>query len=119
MQWVLPATILAELWGFDVKTAEIIFKSPSITLDCVPTEEISSIVPLMKFVCREEPTKKLYRVLDDYLRWKTKPFGEAEKNTKLVTVVGTSGKGKTTFARRFIELPDNGEFPDIVADCKR
>lgn len=104
--------------GFDIETAKIILKRPSITLDCVLTDEISYIVPLMKFVCREEPTEKLYQVLDDYLLWKQQPFGEAEKNIKFVTVVGTSGKGKTTFARRFIDLPYTGKYPDIVTDCK-
>lgn len=72
----------------------------------------------MKFVCREEPTENLYRVLDDYLAWKNNPTGEAEKNIKFVTVVGTSGKGKTTFARRFIDLQYTGDYGDIVTDCK-
>lgn len=118
MPEISPKTILTELLDFDFHSSEITFKRPSITLDSVATDEISYIVPLMKFVCREEPTEKLYQVLDDYLDWKKKPMGEAEKNIKFVTVVGTSGKGKTTFARRFIDLPYTGKHSDIVADCK-
>ncbi|KAI8891615.1 hypothetical protein BC833DRAFT_642444, partial [Globomyces pollinis-pini] len=75
------------------------FARPSVTLQDTPTKEISYIVPMKKFVSRDEPAKKLF---------KAKDFGEAEKNIKFITVVGTSGKRKTTFARRFLDLPYTG-----------
>ena len=64
------------------------------------------------------PTEALFRSLDDYLEWKENQMGEVEKNIKFITVVGTSGKGKTTFARRFFDLSYTGKYPHIVNDCK-
>ena len=72
----------------------------------------------MKFVARDEPAKKLFDALDSYLNWKKSHAGESGKNIKFITVVGTSGIGKTTFARRFIDLPYIGKYFDIVEDCK-
>jgi hypothetical protein len=72
----------------------------------------------MKFVDRQVSTEVLFRCLDDYLQWKENPTGEAEKNIKFITVVGTSGKGKTTLARRFMDLSYSGNYADIVNDCK-
>jgi hypothetical protein len=100
---VTPQQVLKNLLGFDIETSQVKFSRPSVTLNGIPTDEISYIVPLMKFVCREEPTQTLYNTLDDYLDWKEEKIGEPEKKIKFVTVVGTSGKGKTTFARRFID----------------
>lgn len=108
--------MLDQLLNFD--SANITHKGPSITLNTMPTEEIKSIAPLMKFVCREKPTKELYDTLDDYLDWKKKMIGEPEKNVKFVTVLGASGIGKTTFARRFIDLPYSGEYQDVIEDCR-
>jgi hypothetical protein len=110
--------VLKDLLGLDLNLSDVNFNRPSITLDGTPTGDITYIVPLMKFVCREEPTKLLYNALDEYLDWKANMTGEPEKNIKFITVVGTSGKGKTTFARRFMDLPYSGTHPDVVNDCK-
>ncbi|KAJ3316538.1 hypothetical protein HDV06_003309, partial [Boothiomyces sp. JEL0866] len=113
-----PEEVLKELLGFDIETAQVNFSRPSMSLNGIPTDEISYIVPLMKFVCREEPTQTLYNTLDDYLDWRAKRVGESEKNIKFVIVVGTSGKGKTTFARRFIDLKYTGKHSAIINDCR-
>jgi GTPase SAR1 family protein len=110
--------VLKDLLGFDVDTSQVNFSRPSVILGDRPTEEISNIAPLMKFVDRQVSTEVLFRCLDDYLQWKENPTGEAEKNIKFITVVGTSGKGKTTFARRFMDLSYSGNYADIVNDCK-
>lgn len=115
---VTPEQVLKDLLGFDIETSHVNFSRPSVTLNGIPTDEISYIVPLMKFVCREEPTQSLYNTLDNYLDWKKKPLGEPEKKIKFVTVVGTSGKGKTTFARRFIDLEYTGRHSAIINDCR-
>ena len=115
---VNPAQVLKDLLGFDRHSSEVNFSRPSITMDSSPTEDITYIVPLMKFVCREEPAKLVYNVLDEYLDWKANMTGEPEKNIKFITVVGTSGKGKTTFSRRFMNLPYSGRHPDLVNDCR-
>jgi hypothetical protein len=115
---VNPAQVLKDLLGFDLSSSDVNFSRPSITLDDTPTGDIIYIVPLMKFVCREEPTRLLYNALDEYLDWKAKMTGESEKNIKFITVVGTSGKGKTTFARRFMDLPYSGTHTGVVNDCK-
>jgi hypothetical protein len=118
LESVDPAQVLKDLLGFDVKTSKVNFSRPSVTLGDRPTEEISNIAPLMKFVDRQVSAELLFSCMDDYLRWKERPTGEAEKNIKFITVVGTSGKGKTTFARRFMDLPYLGNYADIVNDCK-
>jgi GTPase SAR1 family protein len=110
--------ILKDFLDFDVGTSVVSYARPSVTLKESPKEEISYIVPLMKFVSRSEPATKLFNAVDDYLDWKAKPLGESGKNIKFITVVGTSGKGKTTFARRFIDLPYAGKYPEIIKDCK-
>jgi hypothetical protein len=116
---ISPKQVLTELLDFDVEATSISLERPSVTLNNTPTEEISNIVPLMKFVAREDPAKALYDTLDDYLDWKSNQTGEAEKNIKFITVVGTSGKGKTTFARRFIDLEyTEMRYSAIVKDCK-
>ena len=115
---VTPEQVLKDLLSFEVGTSVVSFARPSVNLQDRPKEEISYIVPLMKFVSRDEPAKKLFKVLDDYLDWKANGLGEAEKNIKFITVVGTSGKGKTTFARRFLDLPYTGKYPAIINDCR-
>jgi Cdc6-like AAA superfamily ATPase len=115
---VTPEQVLKDFLDFEVGTSVVIYTRPSVTLKDIPTGEITYIVPLMKFVDRQVPTEALFRSLDDYLEWKENQMGEAEKNIKFITVVGTSGKGKTTFARRFIDLPYTGKYPHIVNDCK-
>ena len=114
-----PQQVLKEFLGFDVVKDGVYFNRPSIVLESTPTEEIKYIVPLMKFVAREVSIKAIFQVLDEYLDWKSNPVGEAEKNIKFVTVVGTSGKGKTTFARRFIDGEYTGKYLKIVQDCKK
>ncbi|KAJ3308464.1 hypothetical protein HDV04_001221, partial [Boothiomyces sp. JEL0838] len=115
---VSPKKVLKDLLGFDVEDSQVIFSRPSVVLSGFPTSEISYIAPLMKFVCRDEPSQMVYNTLDDYLDWKDVRVGEAEKNIKFVTVVGTAGKGKTTFARRFLELPYTGNHAAIINDCR-
>jgi hypothetical protein len=56
-----------EGFTFDVNLSKVKLNRPSITLKNNPTRDI---VPLMQFVCREEPTKLLYNALDEYLDWK-------------------------------------------------
>ena len=115
---VTPKQILKDLLGLDVDLDAVNFNRPSIVLESVPAEEINYIVPLMKFVAREDSIKAIYDVLDNYLDWKFTPVGEAEKNIKFVSVVGTSGEGKTTFARRFLDGEYTGKYKKIVEDCK-
>ena len=116
---VSPKQVLKDLLGFDIDTSQVNFSRPSVIVnDGIPTDEIMYIVPLMKFVCREEPTQTLYNELDSYLDWKSKKVGEAEKNIKFITVAGTSGKGKTTFARRFMDLKYTGKHFAIINDCR-
>ncbi|KAJ3252840.1 hypothetical protein HK103_001134 [Boothiomyces macroporosus] len=115
---VSPKKVLKDLLGFDVEDSQVIFSRPSVVLSGFPTSEISYIAPLMNFVCRDQPTQIVYNTLDDYLDWKDVRVGEAEKNIKFVTVVGTAGKGKTTFARRFLELPYTGKHAAIINDCR-
>ena len=113
-----PKQVLMDLLGFDIETSPVNFSRPSVTLNVMPTDEITYIIPLMKFVCREGPAQALYNTLDDYLNWKANRFGEPEKNIKYVTVVGTAGKGKTTFARRFIDLEYTGKHSTTIKDCR-
>ena len=92
-------------------------KRPS-AVDLFREEEIDDISPLMSFVCREKSAKLVFDTMDVYVDWLKVQTGEFEKNVPFLTVVGTPGKGKTAFSRRFIDLPYFGRFPDVVEDCK-
>jgi len=85
LESVNPAQVLKDLLGFDVTSSVVNFNRPSFTLDGSPTGDITNIVPLVKFVCRKEPTKLLYNALDKYLDWKANMTGESEKNIKFIS----------------------------------
>lgn len=116
---ITPEQVLTDLLDFEVGVSVVSFARHSVTLRDIPTGCITYIVPLMKFVDRQVPTEALFRCLDEYLNWKENRIAEAEKNIKFITVVGTSGKGKTTFARRFMDLPYTGKYTHVVEDCKQ
>ena len=113
-----PKQILKDFLGIDMANFTVDFKRPSLTLNEIDKVGVTDIAPLMKFVSRQNAANQVYQQLDIYLHWKMKRIGEFEKKVQFITVVGTSGKGKTTFCRRFLDLQYNGRFQDIVNECK-
>lgn len=66
----------------------------------------------------DEFMKLVFDTMDVYVDWLEVQTGEFEKKIPFLTVVGTPGKGKTTFSRRFLDLPYSGRFPAVVEHCK-
>ena len=109
---VTPEQVLKNLHGFEVETSIISHERPAVTRMDMPTEEY--IVPPMKVVDRKVQAGALFGALDDYLHWKVHQMGEAEKNIRFITVVGTSEK-----TSHIIDFPYTGNYSLIVYDCKK
>ncbi|KAF9401954.1 hypothetical protein BGZ76_007403, partial [Entomortierella beljakovae] len=74
----------------------------------VSADGVSDIAPHLKFVSRKMEIIQLMQNMDMWCKiaQNRRLFNEPRKKLKVAVVVGTAGKGKTTFARRAYERMD-------------
>lgn len=91
------------------------------TLDALP-EDIVDISSHLKFVDREQQIGLLMKHMNILYNLVQNPraYNEPRRQIVITTAVGTSGKGKTTFARRAVENRKHSdllEFEATVDEC--
>jgi hypothetical protein len=103
-----PKQVLKEILGLDIDSSDAVSKRPSTLPENISNEKVGAIEDF----ARQDSADKLYSALDDYLYWKSNPFGEPEKNIKFLALI------KTKFACQLLDLPYTGNYSQIVKDCK-